>query len=135
MAHNDLCVNCRHRQRGTPKVLVATMDILPPWPAKIDDSYPPFGFYKFGLWVWQYGYNASNPNQLYDGRIEWITTQHFCTTPEWPDVKGYRYHLRPGVQASLKVVPWIREDIPDTIINGVAINLIRGTGLPLVLPW
>lgn len=103
----------------------AQISIQGPFPPQIDQSYEPFGFYKFGLCCWQY--------EGFDGQIEWINTQFFCTEPKYPGPTAFRYWFQKNVFALVQVVPTIRSDMQSFKINGVNVNPATGDGMPLLL--
>jgi hypothetical protein len=108
------------------------LDMIPPYPPSINESYGPFGFYKFGVGCWQYdlGFPGS---KLYDGAVEYINTEHFCTEPKYINPYAFRYVLFDGVSATKSMAPVLDSNIPDSVVQGEAVNAVVGKGLPLLL--
>jgi hypothetical protein len=124
------------------------IDIQQPIDATINQSYAPFGFYKFGLGCWQY--QASGPGValpvapssflsggvsaggVYDGEIEWINTLQFTSQPKYANPVGFRYMLLGKTSAIVRLLPTPNGiAAPNVGINGVPYNPTTGLNMPL----
>lgn len=94
-------------------------------PPDINESYRPFGFYKFGLGCWCYNVNGREM----DGEIEWINTLRFCSRPKYPNPTCFRYRVDSRLKVSISMEPLVRTDIADTVVAGIATNWALAKGL------
>jgi hypothetical protein len=108
-----------------------TVKILPPIPPWINQSYTPFGFYKFGCCCWQYQDPLGN---VWDGEVEWINTQNFVTKAKLGSVYGFRWFLWEGLLATFNPVLEVAVQAPSIEVNGTFVNPVTGEGFPLLIP-
>jgi hypothetical protein len=108
------------------------IDIDSPYDTTINESYAPFGFYKFGVGCWQYANASNNNGQLYDGAVEWINTPHFTTQPKYANPVGFRYVLFGSTTAKFTTAPTIQAAAPNMFVNGQAYNPTTGLNMPPV---
>lgn len=102
------------------------IDVQTPFPPQINQSYVPFGFYKFGCCCWVY-------EGGYDGVVEWINTQHFVTEPKLPSPISFRYWFALGVTALVTPIIRVNNSVPDIELNGTFYNPVSGKNMPLLL--
>jgi hypothetical protein len=91
-------------------------------PAYLNRSYGDFGYYNFGICCWQYDNR--------DGAIEWINTLYFITESKMDNVTGFRYWLKPGLNALFTPYPHV-PTFPALNINGLQVNPATGQGYPI----
>lgn len=101
------------------------LDVIPPIPPGVNRSYGNFGFYKFGLFCWVY--------DGYDGQVEWVNTEHFCTEPKYRHPTLARFWLQKNVIYQVKVKLQIDESLPGMIINNTLYNAATGVNMPFKL--
>jgi hypothetical protein len=101
------------------------IDILPPIPPGVNQSYLPFGWAKYGVCAWVY--------DGYRGETEWINFQHFVTEPKYQNVTAFDYWFQHGVTAIIKAKLEVNSKVPDISINGVNYNMATGKNMPLLL--
>src|ERR1700754_1183117 len=99
------------------------IDIQSPFPPGVDQSYIPFGFYKFGLCCWVY-------EGGYDGAIEWINTQHFVTEPKYQNPVSFRYCFLGGTIGTVTPKLVVNTSVPDITINTKVVNMATGKEIP-----
>jgi hypothetical protein len=102
------------------------IDINTPFDTSINQSYIPFGFYKFGICAWVY-------DGGYRGACEWINTQHFCTEPKYANPISLDYCLFGSTTALITPVFVITGAAPDVILNNIPYNAATGLNMPIPL--
>jgi hypothetical protein len=111
-------------------MVAAYIAIQTPLDPNINQSYAPFGFYKFGVCCWTYQ-NQVDGN-VYDGIVEFINTQYFMTQAKYANPTGFRYNLFGNNTALVTFQPTIQNAAPDVSINNIAYNPTTGKGMPLI---
>lgn len=94
-------------------------------PVGVGQSYPPLGYANYGVVCWEYANG-------YRGPVHWINWKKCRVEPEYANPQAYWYWFHPGTEAVITPKPTIRTDVADAYINGVAVNLLTGKGLPFV---
>jgi hypothetical protein len=85
--------------------------------------------------VWEYADDSLGAGgQPHKGAIEWINFPEFITYPKYPHPIAFHYWFHVGVHAHVSVVPEIRTDVADAVLQGIAVNLLVGRGLALLAP-
>lgn len=108
----------------------ALVRIVEPFAPNIGESYGPMQYANYGLCVWEYSDGSLGPaGQLHRGPVHWINFRENVFYPEYPHPVAFTYFLHANVNATVQIVPEVRTDIRDTIIQGVAVNLLRGKGI------
>jgi hypothetical protein len=102
------------------------IDVQPPYPPQINQSYTPFGFWKFGCCAWVYN--------GYRGQIEWINSPHFVTEPKYANPTSFDYYFNVGVIAVVTPNLQVDTKAPGIILNDVLYNMASGEGMPILLP-
>lgn len=101
-------------------------DISTPIPGYVNQSYMPFGFWKFGLMCWVY--------DGYRGEVEWINSLKFVSEAKYADPAGVDYFFQKGVIFKVQLVPHVSVNLQDIVLNGIPFNPATGKGFPLILP-
>ena len=101
------------------------IDIQPPIPPNVNQSYMPFGWAKYGVCAWVYN--------GYRGESEWINFNHFVTEPKYKNVTAFDYWFASGVSAIVTPLLEVDSAVPDITINGITYNMATGKNMPLLL--
>ena|SRR5579872_4270248 len=109
------------------------VQIQPPIPPQINQSYIPFGYWNFGLCCWQYSADGDLSGQAFDGAIEWINTMNFVTEPKYNNPVAFRYFLKAGLSAIVYPSISVNVKVPDISINGTFYNAVTGKGMAVPL--
>lgn len=90
-------------------------------PGTIPKSYFPSGWGKYGWFMWCYG--------NWNGETEWINSRQFQSESKMPNPTGYHVWTPEGVVATVTLRSEPAPDIADTILEGVAVNLLTQAGI------
>lgn len=96
-------------------------------PSKIGFSYKTLKYAKYGVVCWEYDGGFRGPPH-------WINWMKQRVEQDWQRVKpvAYSYYFYPGVYGTIQPLPTINTDVADAYINGVAVNLLTGKGIPIL---
>ena len=99
-------------------------------PPDLNESYIPFGYWNLGICAWTYSPKGINSAAgSFRARHEFINSLLFYSEPPYPDPVAFDYYLKPGVQGIVTLGIQVRGDVPDVVINDMAINLATGKGV------
>lgn len=105
--------------------MYAEITISDPIPSNVGVSYHPLEFAKYGVFAWEYDNGMRGP-------VHWVNWKKCRVEPEYKNPKAYWYWFQPNVQFSIIILPTINTEVADAYINGVAVNILTGKGLPLI---